>query len=145
MLQTLMRIHNMQINEIDELAPIAIPKRNVTALAGYNNKDPMHSSWSRVASRQKFEAGRRGISFTVTMEYLWELLNKQEWKCALSGAPFTISGTRSPTQPSLDRINPAAGYEPGNVQYVTYRVNLAKRELTDPEFIMLCKQVASYS
>lgn len=117
---------------------------NARSLPGYDHTNPLHASWSRIFSRQKYEAGRRGLSFNATIQQCWDLINKQQWKCALTGVSFVPGGSRNDLQPSLDRINSSVGYDPGNLQYVTYRVNLIKREMPESEFIMLCKQVANY-
>ncbi len=117
----------------------------VTSLPGYDSKNPLHASWSRIFSRQKYEAGRRGLSFNVSAADAWKILNEQDWRCALSGVKFTPGGSADKTQMSLDRKNNAIGYEPGNVQYVTLFINRIKTYLSDEEFIDMCKQVAGYA
>lgn len=114
-------------------------------LPQYDSKNPLHSSWSRIFTRQKFEAGRGGWNWNITNEQAWKIINDQNWRCALSGVPFTPGGARSKTQPSLDRIDSTRGYEPDNIQYVTLVVNLAKKNMTDADFITMCKQVASHA
>ena len=117
----------------------------VTTLKGYNPSNPLHSSWSRIFSRQKYEAQRGGKSWNITPEHAWEIINKQNWHCALSGVQFTPGGARNRTQMSLDRINSSIGYESGNLQYVTLVVNYMKKNLSDQDFISICKQVAGHA
>jgi hypothetical protein len=117
----------------------------VNKLPGYDSNNPMHTTWSRIFSRQRYDAVRRGLTFTISVADAWAIINKQGWKCALSGVPFTQGGGRSRTQFSMDRIDSTRGYEPGNVQFVTLVINLAKKNMTDAEFIHMCKQVAGYS
>ena len=106
---------------------IEMPK--VTALPGYDSQNPLHSSWSRIFSRQKYEAKRRGLSWNVSPEDAWKILNDQNWTCALTGEKFIPGGKYSKTQMSLDRKNNKIGYEPNNVQYVTLYVNRVKNFL----------------
>lgn len=115
------------------------------SLSQYDSKNPMHASWARIFTRQKYEARRGSWTWNITNEYAWKVINDQNWRCALSGVPFTVGGSRSRTQPSLDRIDSSKGYEPGNIQYVTLVVNLAKKNMTDADFITMCKQVAGHS
>lgn len=129
----------MKINELEN-----IPTPTARRLPGYDPQHPLHTTWSRLISRQKYQAARDGKTYNIPLDLAWAIIVKQEWACALSGQKFTPGGTRVNTQPSLDRINSSLGYEPGNIQYVTYRVNLTKRELSDNDFITLCKQVAAY-
>lgn len=84
-------------------------------------------------------AEKRGIPFEVTIEYAWELYQKQNGKCALTGLPleFGTSWNRKCTA-SLDRIDSSKGYAPGNIQWVHKRVNLMKSDLEESEFIRLC-------
>lgn len=93
------------------------------------------------------DAKKRGIPFTITIEYAWELFTKQNGKCALTGESLTFGHSKvdANRNASLDRIHPAKGYSEGNVQWVTKRVNFAKQGLEQEAFIQLCRQVARYS
>lgn len=117
----------------------------VTSISGYDPSNPLHSSWSRIFSRQRYEARRRGLSFNVSAEDAWKILNDQNWQCALSGVKFTPGGGAAKTQMSLDRKDNKIGYEPGNIQYVTLFINRVKNYLSDEEFIAMCKQVAGHA
>ena len=59
-------------------------------------------------------------------------------KCALSGVDISIDYGGNA---SLDRIDSSLGYITGNVQWVDGKVNLAKRAMSDEEFIEMCKRV----
>ena len=128
---------------VQPVAPVKQPKANT--LPGWDPKNPMHSAWAAAFRRRKHSAPKEGKTFNITQAEAWAIINKQGWRCALTGVAFTAGGTRSDTQPSMDRINSSLGYEPGNVQFLTLRVNYCKRELSDANFVALCKQVASYS
>lgn len=93
-------------------------------------------------------ARRRGISFSVTIEELWDLFVKQGGKCALSGLPITLSrcvyrGNYEACTSSIDRINSHKGYELDNVQWVHKYVNVMKNGFAQDEFIHLCHKVAT--
>lgn len=125
--------------------PLVPAKTNARQLQGYDSKNPLHSSLTRVLSRQKYQAVKDGKSYDIDLPYAWQIINQQGWKCALSGTPFVAAGGYTPNQPSLDRIDSSKGYVHGNVQFVTLRINLAKKNMSDADFISMCKQVASYT
>jgi hypothetical protein len=76
----------------------------------------------------------------VDREYLYELFQQQEGKCALSGAILKIE-KRAVTCLSLDKIDPEKGYVKGNVQWVAWAVNRAKGDMATDVFLDMCKQV----
>ena len=85
-------------------------------------------------------ARERGFEFTITQDYLLELLSQQNYKCALTGDSLSfVSG--HPNKLSLDRKDNSKGYEIGNIQWVTWEVNNAKGKLSDAQFIDLCRKV----
>ena len=85
-------------------------------------------------------AGVKGFEFTITQDYLFELLKQQNYKCALTGDDLSyISGNSKKL--SLDRKDNSKGYGIGNVQWVTWEVNNAKGKLSDALFIELCRKV----
>ena len=94
----------------------------------------------RFGSYEK-SARNRHLEFSVTAKYLWNLLEKQEFKCALSGLPIDIV-SRGLTTASPDRIDNSKGYVEGNIQWVHVKVNLARHVLSVPEFVDLCKIIA---
>jgi len=98
---------------------------------------------------------RRALSinkgFNLTEKYLYNLLVKQNFKCALSGVDICIrphtqkSGGSKNTTASLDRIDSNKGYEIGNVQWVDKKINTAKHVLSQDEFINMCQLVIDYN
>jgi cytidyltransferase-like protein len=90
-------------------------------------------------------AKQRNLEFNITIEYIWDLLEKQNRKCALSGLDLKFSRTRkdkSLQTCSLDRKDNKKGYIEGNVQWVHKRVNLMKNVMSDKDFIYFCHVVA---
>lgn len=95
-------------------------------------------------------ARQRNLEFTVTPEYIFDLLEKQEYKCALTGLPISMAKTtkdqvRGRSTVSLDRINSDIGYVVGNLQWVHKKLNRMKQDFTQEVFIELCKLVVKHS
>lgn len=73
----------------------------------------------------------------IDAEWMRQKLAEQDYKCALTGIPFAPERRRdsgwlkNPYAPSLDRIDNAKGYEPGNVRVVLSAVNYALNEWGD--------------
>lgn len=98
----------------------------------------------------KNRAKIKNLEFDLDGEYLWSLFIKQNRKCALSGITLVFPkawGAKSKTKitASLDRIDSKLGYVKGNVQWVHKTINMMKMDMTDQDFIYLCKQVANNS
>ncbi len=88
----------------------------------------------------------RGIEYTLTKEYLWELFQKQHGKCSLTGLPLHFRSRKggknvSPTA-SLDRIDSTIGYVEGNVQWVHKDINNMKNCYSLDTFIEYCHLVS---
>lgn len=82
----------------------------------------------------------------VTKEYCYNLLEQQEFKCALTGQPIHLSNNsvdhkKGLTTASVDRIDSSKGYVEGNIQWVHKNVNKMKWDLPQEEFISICEQV----
>lgn len=89
-------------------------------------------------------AESRSIEFNISIEYLWELLQKQDKKCALSGITLQFSTTRKDNRNkniSLDRIDSRYGYVEGNVQFIHKHINIMKNKFDENYFIELCKKI----
>lgn len=71
--------------------------------------------------------GRRQIEFALTERDLDDMLAAAKWRRSVTGTPFTlevIAGKR-PYAPSIDRIDSAKGYFPGNCRMVCVAANYA--------------------
>ena len=93
-------------------------------------------------SSVKYKANKRGIDFAddLTIEFLDELLEQQEFKCFYSGLPIDAK-TRNGITASLDRRDSNRGYERDNVQFTCIKVNFMKHVISDAEFIELVGQI----
>lgn len=92
----------------------------------------------------KVRAKKKNLFINLTLNYLKELWNTQNGRCALTNFPMTCNlynGKRNPYNISIDRINPDKGYEIGNVQLVCSSVNMMKGELTIKELKNFCQAI----
>lgn len=83
--------------------------------------------------------GRKPVDFSLTLEYIGDLLEEQGYKCKLSGLTICAKNNTA----SLDRIDSSLGYTEGNVQWLHKDINMMKRHYNQDYFIHLCKKVAS--
>lgn len=107
---------------------------------------------SRLIHSLKWGARCRGIEFDekVNRDFLITLIQKQDYKCALSGlqisfANSTYEQNHGMTTASLDRIDSSKPYLVNNVQWVHKDINKMKMNIPQPDFIRLCKVVAKYN
>jgi len=89
----------------------------------------------------------------MSAEYLWNLFEEQQGKCAISGIEITLINKGqivldkhrnldySKFTASLDRIDNTKGYIRGNVQWLHRHVNIMKNEHDTKYFIELCKKI----
>ena len=80
------------------------------------------------------------ISFSVSIEYLWNLFQTQKQTCAITGDHI-----QSIDEASLDRINSSNGYVKGNVQWVTKQTNVSKHIMSMEELYEFCKKVLKHA
>ena len=94
------------------------------------------SSLQRGASGTK---GRKALEFSITLEYLWELYQKQDGRCAYTNMPITFKAHTA----SVDRIDSSLGYVEGNIQWLHKDINMMKRHYSEEYFKKLCNLVSS--
>jgi hypothetical protein len=102
-------------------------------------KDISKGLWSRMKSNAKI----RGMSVEISPEYLWDIWEKQEGRCALSGVKLNLRADEEITA-SIDRINSEIGYLEGNIQIVHKTINMMKWTNSNNDFINICLAVAAY-
>jgi hypothetical protein len=93
----------------------------------------------------KYNAKRRNLEFTITIEYIWKLFIEQNKKCKLTQKDIYLYASVRDLEnqtASLDRIDNSMGYIKGNVQWVHKDVNMMKRTYDQDYFIELCKLIA---
>ena len=102
----------------------------------------------------KRNALRRNIEWSdeLTIEYLYDLLLKQNKKCALSGLNIDLTESRKSSNinfelmtASIDRIDSKLGYIPNNIQWVHKDINRMKWAFDQNHFINLCKLIINHA
>ena len=111
-----------------------------------------HRGWHRGIriswfNKYKLQAELRNYDFTITLDYVADLMEKQSFKCALTKIDIHFPDFGHPSKKnsipaSIDRIDSSKGYIPGNVQIILKKVNMMKQQYTQEEFIEVCKLVA---
>jgi len=97
------------------------------------------------------KAQDRKLAFEIDMVFLNDLLEKQNFKCKLSGLPIKMCVGMSKNQwkelntASLDRIDSSIGYVYDNVQWTYKEINMMKQSYSQERFIELCKNVAEHN
>lgn len=92
--------------------------------------------------RWRIAVMRNNRSKEITAEWLAEMLERQNYECALSGRPIDIMSLE------IDHIVPSSkgGTDDlSNLRLVCREANMAKYTLTDAEFIALCHDVVRKS
>lgn len=93
----------------------------------------------------KHSSSRRNLQLKISKQYAYSVLEKQGFKCSLTGVPITIHIKNDSNTASLDRIDSSEGYIQGNIQWVHKRINKMKMEYSQSDFIEWCKKVASWN
>jgi hypothetical protein len=91
----------------------------------------------------KNQARSRQIPFEVSDQYLADLFEQQDFKCALTDLPLVSSNLPKTRTASLDRIDSKKGYIEGNLQWVNKYVNRMKNSYDQDLYIELCQLVAA--
>ena len=83
-------------------------------------------------------ANKKGLEVDIDVPFLTELLDKSNYKCAVSGQSMTLTSLSrkkaNPFRVSLDRIDSSKGYTKDNVRLVCWAVNQMKADRTEEEF-----------
>ena len=92
----------------------------------------------QVLKNAKRRAEQTGVPFSLTGEFIPPIPSV----CSILNIPLippsTVSDTKNPNIASLDKIvNHGVGYVPGNVQWISLRANLLKRDATLEELVLL--------
>lgn len=92
---------------------------------------------------------KRNLPYTITIEHLYEVWQKQNGKCAVSGEPMILKqwdkGPRVWNQASVDRIDSSKGYEIGNIRLVCLMANYCKSNFSDEDLVLFCRKVYEYN
>jgi hypothetical protein len=78
----------------------------------------------------KSRARKAGREFD---DAIYVLADHPATQCPCCGTPFVYAGRHATRSPSLDRVNNALGYVPGNVRVICYRCNTLKSDASIEE------------
>jgi len=110
-----------------------------------NQYKNISGNWYRYFSRLCNRSNKRE---SISVEDLLGILEKQDYKCALSGIQLTCKlekGVKYKTNASLDRIDAGGPYIKENIQIVCSALNSFRSDTNCDEFIWWCKKVAEYN
>ena len=124
----------------------ACDKKYRATQAGLDQYSYMDKLFSKL--RYEVQSGTRrtsraDLTWHINQAHLYNCYHKQEGKCALSGQKMTwLTGQgKVDTNISLDRIDPERGYEPDNIQLITYRCNIMKHDLKEDALFKLVNMI----
>lgn len=93
----------------------------------------------------KSQAKTRQIPFNLSIEYLGDLLESQDYKCKITQVPINLPlSSKHPEcekTASLDRIDNSKGYIEGNVQWVHKAVNRIRHTNTLEQLYTYCAAI----
>lgn len=106
--------------------------RNETRQARHARKkrqDAAFRLWEAARDRAK----RTGVTFTISIDDV-RAVWPADSRCPVLGLPLQHGiGKMHDASPTLDRLQPQWGYEPGNIAVISLRANRAKGGLTAAE------------
>jgi len=108
----------------------------------YRHRRTLKGTISNKVMSAKKRARKDNLEFDISTPLMHEIWSQQEGRCAKTGVEMGRIGDKW-TSPSIDRIDSSRGYTKDNVQWVCWRYNDAKSNMTDGEFIAMCLAVAA--
>lgn len=100
--------------------------------------------WYNVVLRERKTTNRKKLEVTITIEEAWDMFQKQNRKCALSGIILSFPNVYNDKScnASLDRIDSSKGYTKENCQWVHKDINIMKNKFNQDYFIKICKLIS---
>jgi hypothetical protein len=107
-----------------------------------------------VVAKDRNKKRGKNHEFDITVDFLMDLLKKQDGLCAMSGIEMLTTTHRdecpederyNPNKLSIDRIDSKGGYTQDNVQLVCCWVNLMKLNVSIDVFKERCRLISSMS
>lgn len=86
----------------------------------------------------KTRSKQKGFEFSLTVEFITDLLHKIDYKCQITGQQMNLNSfskkDKNPFKVSLDRVDSTKGYTEDNVQLTCWAVNLMKNTFDEEDF-----------
>ena len=126
----------------------------------YSNSEKNKEHLKSISNNQRDEftpfrysfrnAKKRFKDFSITLEYLKEVWEKQNGICPYTGLKLKLpensdTAKDDVTRASLDRIDSSKGYIEGNVQFISTPINYMKSTMSDSELKDFFKLIFSNS
>lgn len=95
--------------------------------------------------RYYHSSAKRGLEFSITIEYAWKIYQQQKGRCALSGWNIKLEQNydkRHQQTASIDRIDSSKGYIEGNIQWIHRDINYLKCNCDSFYFLEICNAIA---
>ena len=97
-----------------------------------DNYESYVSSRIRIA---KARAKKHGFSFAIDKDYILEILERQNYRCAITGFPLSRTRKKGDYDLSIDRVDSELGYEKDNVVLVCNRAKRRKKRRKRDRFV----------
>ena len=91
--------------------------------------------------RARNRAYKKGMKFSVTLQYIRTMYERQGGVCAINGLEMSLED--SATRPSVDRIDCSKGYINSNIRLVCWAVNAGLNSFGTDKYIEICKAVVA--
>jgi hypothetical protein len=114
--------------------PVKLEKRSQRCRNYYENKrTSFDERVRRMLNSSKNRSEKRKLDFDLTAEFIVGLFETQQYKCLLTGIPFSLEApkegfAKNPFTPSLDRVDSRRGYTMDNVRLILTCINIALNE-----------------
>jgi hypothetical protein len=94
-------------------------------------------------ARTEYRHNSHDIKVMMTMEDAWNIFEKQNRRCALTGLHIYMGRSGERTA-SLDRIDSFKDYTIDNCQWVHKTINRSKWHLTHSRYLEMCKMIVNH-
>lgn len=128
-----------------------------TCLRERYEEDPVQFVGSRLLRDAKRRCSQKNVLMEIDTNWVRKCFKHQQGMCALCGQLMTVfdprfddavrdklTFMRFPSNISIDQRVPSEGYTEKNAQLVHLRCNIAKLDMTQEEFISMCRSVSLY-
>ena len=112
--------------------------------ADFNENNPLHTAWKELIESATM-GGNSRQDVSGSYKDFWKTVNNTyRWKCYLTNLDM-VATSKSPYKISIDRIDSNKVYEPDNVAFCCFRVNVLKGNLLNNELVAMCKQILKHN
>lgn len=107
-------------------------------------KSSLEETLRSIVAGCRNRAKRKDYECNIDIEFMLDLLTKQNGRCAATNIPLEASAANTkmysnPWTISVDRIKNERGYTKDNVRLVTYMYNTCKGQWTEEQVVHMCK------